>query len=92
MAEAPSSADWYRDTDDKTLEVWAAMLRAKRPEEKLAQVLALCEFGNRLQIMGIRQLFPEADEREVFLRAAERRLGSELTRKVYGWSSESPSE
>jgi hypothetical protein len=33
-----------------------------------------------------RQLHPEADEREIFLRVAARRLGPDLVKRAYGWS------
>jgi hypothetical protein len=35
----------------------------------------------------IRREYPEASEREVFLRAAVRRLGAETVAKVYGWTA-----
>lgn len=38
-----------------------------------------------LQTAEIRRLYPDASDREVFLRAAARRLGPELVRKAYGW-------
>ena len=34
---------------------------------------------------GVRQMYPDAGEREVFLRAAARRLDPETMVKVYGW-------
>ena len=33
----------------------------------------------------VRRQYPEASEREVFLRAASRRLGRDLMIKAYGW-------
>jgi hypothetical protein len=32
-----------------------------------------------------RRMHPEAGEREIFLRAAARRLGPDLVRRAYGW-------
>ena len=34
---------------------------------------------------GIRQAYPDADDREVFLRRAARVLGRETMVKAYGW-------
>jgi hypothetical protein len=38
-----------------------------------------------LQTSEVRRLYPEATDREVFLRVTARRLGPELMKKVYGW-------
>ena len=56
--------------------------------ERLARMFEMCEFQEALQTASVRTMYPEADDREVFLRVAERRLGPELARKVYGWSSD----
>ena len=56
--------------------------------ERLARMFEMCEFQEALQTASVRSMYPEADARELFLRVAERRLGPELTRKAYGWSSE----
>lgn len=38
----------------------------------------------------VRAMFPNADEREVFLRAAARRLGWDTVKRVYGWQPSDP--
>ena len=38
---------------------------------------------------SVRKMYPQASEREVFLRAAARRLGRETVIRVYGWDPES---
>jgi hypothetical protein len=45
--------------------------------------------GMRADRDRIRKDYPEAGEREVFLRAAATRLGADTVRKVYGWDPES---
>ena len=72
---------------DTSPEAWRVFLEVHRnmpPEEKLARTFELCEFGRALCEAGVRSQYPEALDREVFLRVAERMLGRELFRKVYG--------
>ncbi len=38
-----------------------------------------------LQTSEVRRWYPAATDREIFLRVTARRLGAELTKKVYGW-------
>ena len=73
------------DTDPKALEVYLNVLRGMTESERLMRVLELNAFLEALQTAGIRAKYPEAGEREVFLRVAARRLGRELMIKAYGW-------
>jgi hypothetical protein len=43
-------------------------------------------FQDGLQQASVRQMYPEADDREVFLRVAARRLDPETMLRVYGWN------
>jgi len=54
------------------------------PEQKLQMVGELYDAMINLQTAEVRRLYPEADDREVFLRVTARRLGPELMKKVYG--------
>ena len=65
-----------------------ALVRYMTPAEKLAQVAALSRMVNALALAGIKMRHPEATEFWIRMRQAEQRLGRELTRKVYGWSSD----
>lgn len=47
--------------------------------------LDLSELAIRMSEAGVRAQFPEASEREVFLRAAARRLPRDLMIRAYGW-------
>jgi hypothetical protein len=38
-----------------------------------------------LALAGLRERFPEADERELLLRLAVLRLGADLVWRAYGW-------
>lgn len=78
-------SDWYSDTDPKALEVFLDLQRAMSPAEKLAHTLELSEIVMRLSEAGVRSLYPGADDREVFLRMAARRLDRDTMIRVYGW-------
>ncbi len=53
--------------------------------EKLAQVLDMAAMPIRVCEDQVRQEYPHASDREVFLRAAAKRLGRETVIRVYGW-------
>jgi hypothetical protein len=81
------------DLSDTDPSVSAILLTAQRrlsPEEKVREVFALTNFLLRLSEAGVRRLHPDADDREVFLRAAARRLGRETVARVYGWDPGTP--
>ena len=80
---------WLADTDEKAFEVLFDLLRKKTPGEKLKMVFEMIEMGMRLDRERIRRQYPEASEREIFLRTAAFRLGPELAKRVYGWDPES---
>lgn len=77
--------DWYRDTDPRALKVFLDLQRKMTASEKLQAVFDLTEMLMRLAEEGVRSLYPEADDREVFLRAAARRLDRETMIRVYSW-------
>ena len=54
------------------------------PAEKLRLTFQYSEFVRRLSEAGLRQRFPRASDREIFLREARQRLGAEIFGKVYG--------
>jgi hypothetical protein len=87
---SPSSkvAAEFTDTDPRALEVWHHLLRSKSPGERLMMALDLSELAIRMSEAGVRAQFPEASEREVFLRAAARRLPRDLMIRAYGWDPE----
>ena len=76
---------WYDDTDPAALEVLIQLYRDMTPGERVARVFELSAFQEGLQRSSVKAMYPEADEREVFLRVAARRLDRETMIKVYGW-------
>ena len=77
------------DTDEAPFEVLMGLLRQMSPEDKLHRVLQM----SAAHVAGyqdiVRRRYPQASEREVFLRAAAMRLGKETVKRVYGWDCES---
>ena len=81
---ARKRSDWYSDTDPKALEVFLGLQRAISAA-KLDLTLELSEIVMRLSETGVRSQYPDADDREVFLRTAARRLDRDTMIPVYGW-------
>jgi hypothetical protein len=78
----------YSDTDPRAMEVWLDLLRKKPPADKIATALAFSDFVFHMSEMGVRIQYPQATEREVFLRAAARHLSRDLMIRAYGWDPE----
>jgi hypothetical protein len=84
--EAPhADADFVRDTTPEALAVFYEIQRNRPPEQKLADAFDLSQGLFELTKAGIRMRYPEAEEREVFLRAVATRLPRELMIRAYGW-------
>jgi hypothetical protein len=67
------------------LEVFFELQRKRSPEQKLADTFDLSEGLFEAVKTGVRLRYPEAGEREVFLRAVATRLPRELMIRAYGW-------
>ena len=76
------------DTSAKAQAFQDALVRYMSPAEKLERVAALSRMVNSLALEGIKMRHPTATEFWIRMRQAEQRLGRELTRTVYGWSSD----
>ena len=73
-----------RDTSPEAWKIYLDLQRKLTPAQRMQQVFELSEAMRQLQMAGLRQQYPDADEREIFLRAARANLGRELFQKVYG--------
>ncbi len=62
--------------------------RAMSPTDKAAIVDALNRDVQRLAEAGVRRRYPKATDREVFLRVAALRNGTDLSVAAYGWDPE----
>lgn len=75
----------YSDTDPKALEVFLELHRKMPVSQKVSSVFQLSEMLLRLSLADVQKLYPQASEREAFLRMAARRLDRDLMIRVYGW-------
>jgi hypothetical protein len=73
-----------RDTSPEAWKVLMDLMRKMSPEEKLQRTFEYSAMVRRFAEAGLRQKYPQAGEREIFLRAARQRLGTDLYAKVYG--------
>lgn len=73
------------DTSPDAERYLVAAYRRMSGQEKIARVRALNRTMTRLALADIRRRHPDADEREVLLRLASRRIGPELVRQLLGW-------
>ncbi len=78
----------FTDTDPRAMEVWLDLLRRKTPGERLSAALGLTDLALKMTETGVRALYPNASERDVFLRVAARHLPRELMLRAYGWDPE----
>lgn len=73
------SADTPFDVEQRQIEAW----RRLSSEERLRLVSHTTRAVLDLSLAGVRRRYPDASERECFLRAAAIRLGVETTRRIY---------
>jgi len=72
------------DTSPEAWKILVDLIRRMPPEERLQRALGLSVAVLRSGEAGLRMAYPQATEREIFLRSAQRRLGPDLVRRVYG--------
>jgi len=77
--------DWYRDTDPRALELFLDLQRKMPLEQKLRNTFGLIKLLRNVAEADVRRTYPQAGEREVFLRTASRSLDRETMIRVYGW-------
>ena len=73
--------------EDTSPEAWCILLdiyRKMSVQERLARTFELSDFIRGVCEAGIRGQYPQASDREVFLRLTQRTLGPDLFQKVYG--------
>ena len=74
-----------RDTDPEIERIQFEHLRSLSSVEKIAMVRAACRAAETWTRAGLRLRHPDADDTELWLRAAALRLGSEVVRELYGF-------
>ena len=80
----PISTRWS-DTSPEAMKVFIELHRKMSVPDKLATVLQMSEMVLRLAAVGVRERYPQASDREVFLRTAALHLPRELMIRAYGW-------
>jgi hypothetical protein len=78
-------ADFIRDTSPEALKVFYSIQRRRTGEQKLADAFDLSEGLLEMAKQGVRMRYPDAQEREVFLRAIATRLPRVLMIRANGW-------
>ena len=82
-------SNWMADTNPEAFRKLIERQRRMSAGEKLEQFFEMAEMLIRAVEDQVRREYPDAGEREIFLRAAARRIGPELVKKAYGWDPES---
>jgi len=82
----PSRYGWTADTDPEAFQALIEIRCKMTFDERFRQFLEMLEMMLRAYEERVRREYPQATEREVFLRAAALWLGNETVRRVYGWS------
>ena len=75
----------YSDTDPQAMAVWVNLLRNQSPAEKITAVFELTALAWDMAARGVRSRYPNASEREVFLRTAALHLSREEMIRAYQW-------
>lgn len=76
------------DTSREIEEVLFAAYRRMSSSERLERIGALGRLVESVALAGLRERYPEADERELRLRLAARQLPRELMVAAFGWDPE----
>jgi regulator of sirC expression with transglutaminase-like and TPR domain len=76
MRPADTSPEAWRQYED--------ILRRMTPEQKLQRAFELSRMVRTLAEAGLRERYPQAEDREIFLRRVRQEWGPELFRRVYG--------
>ena len=75
----------YADTNPRAFQVFIELHRRMPRGEKLARTLQMSEMVLKLAAAGVRRRYPDASDREVFLRTAALHLPRDLMIRAYGW-------
>lgn len=83
----PTRYGWMDDTSPEAFDAWIELIRKIPPGKKFEQFMDMATMAIQAQEEVVKRRYPEASEREVFLRAAALRLGRETVLKVYGFDA-----
>ncbi len=77
------------DTDPRARAVQIELLRRMSPDERFSLCFQLSDLVSAFSEAGVRAAYPDASEREIFLRTAAKRLSREWMIRAYGWDPKS---
>ena len=83
-----AGSDYYSDTDPSAMEVWVEHFRKMDPVRRVQLALEHSETRFKLVELNVREAYPQARDREVFLRVAARHLTRDQMIGAYGWDPE----
>lgn len=72
------------DTSPEAWKKYWELLRRMTPEERLQRAFDLSRMVRGFEEAGLRERYPQASEREIFLRRVRQEWGPVLFRQVYG--------
>ncbi len=81
MPYRTQSEDTSEEIERLQIEAW----RTWTPAEKFARMVAMTRRVQEIQLAEIRRRHPDADDWELKMRLASRRLEPELMRRAFGW-------
>ena len=76
------------DTSEQAEEVMVDIYRRMSVADKLKRIFQAYEMGKTLAMAGLRQLHPNASEKQIWYLWARQHLGEELFKKAYGESAD----
>ena len=88
MADVSGYKTQSADTSREIEEILFAAYRRMSSSEKLARIGALGQLVETVALAGLREQYPDADERELRLRLAGRQVPRELMISAFGWDPE----
>ena len=75
---------YLADIDPRAEQIYTAILLRLSPWQKTNLIADMVESGRELVLLNLRKRYPDADEEKILRYLAERTLGSELAKRVYG--------
>ena len=73
-----------RDTTNQAEQVLIDIYRRMPAGVKLKRIFEACQTGKILKMAGLKQMHPDADEKQIWYLWAKQHLGDKLFRDVYG--------
>ena len=72
------------DTTKEAEQVLVGIYRWMPTGIKVRRIFEACQMGKMLAMAGLRRLYPDADEKQIWYLLAKQHLGEKLFKKVYG--------